>query len=113
MVRDGLAIIFANRREDIECLYRVVASDGFMGHAAGNSPHLTGSDNVFFVADRKSQFAFQQQSHLLVGMVVHLDDGVRRKLDERQHHAFPGGGKDIDTWEDVVFRAIFSTDDVF
>ena len=55
-------------------------------------------------ADGELELPFEEHPHLFVRMGVVGDGGTRLEADDREHHAAPRGGPDLDAREDLVPR---------
>ena len=74
-----LQIIFADRVKHIQRQDGAIQCSHAVEHAAGNAPHVAGTEQPGHAADRELEPALEQDAHLFVGMGVLGDDGVRAR----------------------------------
>ena len=106
MVRpERLSIFVSNRVENVERFERLFQRDDLVAHVAGNAEQISRLQRLLLAADGKNGSAFQDDAHLLMGVGMLVDDGVRLQGRHRKHHLLGRAGRYLNSGENRVTGA--------
>src|SRR5947209_529316 len=86
LLADALAVVLADRVEDVEHTAEAALRPRGVRHAARNLEAVPGGQPVLDAVDRQDEHAVEDEPELLVLVAVRADVRARLELDHVQHH---------------------------